>query len=182
MIIKNDSQRVKPKPKPTSVCDLHMSYSAFSLPYADPVRTETPVILDGESDSASSAWEVSWERGLLSSTRFLYVPVYIDSLYLASPYYLCVNARMMIVEVRNFYIEAQLSVTDVISQRQMLIILISHCGWICQERNSNVTYAYGKGTLLSSHICLSCLGSEVIRFHGAEMKKWVDLLWTNQLP
>ena len=34
----------------------------------------------------------------------------------------------MIVEVRNLQIEAQLSVTDVISQRQIQIVLASHGG------------------------------------------------------
>ena len=34
----------------------------------------------------------------------------------------------MIVEVRNLYMEAQMSVTDVISQRQMQIVLTSLAG------------------------------------------------------
>ena len=81
--IKKDSQRVKPKPKPTLVCD-HMYVSVFCLSYADSVRTETPVILDGESDSASSTWKFSWERCLLSPPSC--TSQYIDSIYLASYY------------------------------------------------------------------------------------------------
>lgn len=64
----------------------------------------------------------------------------------------------MIVEVCNLYIKAQLSVNNVISQRQMQIVLTSHCGWICQERNPNVIYACGKETLLLSGHMLIMIG------------------------